>query len=45
VFGQADNQVTVLIADGGTVPVPAGRKDAVAAAIWDAVVTRLTAPD
>jgi phosphopantothenoylcysteine decarboxylase/phosphopantothenate--cysteine ligase len=45
VFGQADNQVTVLTADGGTVPVPAGRKDAVAAAIWDAVVTRLTAPD
>jgi phosphopantothenoylcysteine decarboxylase/phosphopantothenate--cysteine ligase len=38
VFGRADNEVTVLAADGTALPVPAGRKDAVAAGIWDAVV-------
>jgi phosphopantothenoylcysteine decarboxylase / phosphopantothenate---cysteine ligase len=37
VFGQADNEVTVLAADGSTTPVLSGRKDAVAAGIWDAV--------
>jgi phosphopantothenoylcysteine decarboxylase/phosphopantothenate--cysteine ligase len=37
VFGQADNEVTVLGADGTVTPVLCGRKDAVAAGIWDAV--------
>jgi phosphopantothenoylcysteine decarboxylase/phosphopantothenate--cysteine ligase len=41
VFGREDNQVTVLAADGGTTPLPAGRKDAVAAGIWTLVVPRL----
>jgi len=39
VFGRADNEVTVLAADGTVTPVPAGSKDVVAAAIWDAVDT------
>jgi phosphopantothenoylcysteine decarboxylase/phosphopantothenate--cysteine ligase len=37
VFGRADNEVTVLGADGSLSPVLSGRKDAVAAGIWDAV--------
>jgi phosphopantothenoylcysteine decarboxylase / phosphopantothenate---cysteine ligase len=37
VFGRADNEVTVLAADGTVTPVPAGRKDVVAAGIWDAL--------
>jgi phosphopantothenoylcysteine decarboxylase/phosphopantothenate--cysteine ligase len=37
VFGQADNEVTVLAADGSVTPMLSGRKDAVAAGIWDAV--------
>jgi phosphopantothenoylcysteine decarboxylase/phosphopantothenate--cysteine ligase len=41
VFGRADNEVTVLAADGTVTPVPAGRKDAVAAGIWDAVSSGL----
>jgi phosphopantothenoylcysteine decarboxylase/phosphopantothenate--cysteine ligase len=41
VFGQADNEVTVLAADGSATPVISGRKDAVAAEIWDAVVAVL----
>jgi phosphopantothenoylcysteine decarboxylase/phosphopantothenate--cysteine ligase len=41
VFGRADNEVTVLTADGTVTPVPAGRKDAVAAGIWDAVAAVL----
>jgi phosphopantothenoylcysteine decarboxylase/phosphopantothenate--cysteine ligase len=41
VFGRADNEVTVLAADGTVTPVPAGRKDAVAAGIWDAVTAGL----
>jgi phosphopantothenoylcysteine decarboxylase/phosphopantothenate--cysteine ligase len=41
VFGRADNEVTVLAADGTVTPVPAGRKDAVAAGIWDAVTALL----
>jgi phosphopantothenoylcysteine decarboxylase/phosphopantothenate--cysteine ligase len=41
VFGRADNEVTVLAADGTVTPVPAGRKDAVAAGIWDAVIADL----
>jgi phosphopantothenoylcysteine decarboxylase/phosphopantothenate--cysteine ligase len=43
VFGHSDNEVTVLGADGSTTAVPAGRKDAVAAGIWDAVAGRLPA--
>jgi phosphopantothenoylcysteine decarboxylase/phosphopantothenate--cysteine ligase len=43
VFGRADNEVTVLAADGSVAPVPTGRKDAVAAGIWDAV-TAVLAP-
>jgi phosphopantothenoylcysteine decarboxylase/phosphopantothenate--cysteine ligase len=41
VFGRADNEVTVLAADGTVTPVPAGRKDAVAAGIWNAVAAGL----
>jgi phosphopantothenoylcysteine decarboxylase/phosphopantothenate--cysteine ligase len=41
VFGRADNEVTVLAADGTVTPVPAGRKDAVAAGIWHAVTAGL----
>jgi phosphopantothenoylcysteine decarboxylase/phosphopantothenate--cysteine ligase len=37
VFGRADNEVTVLAADGTVTPLPAGRKDVVAAGVWDAV--------
>jgi phosphopantothenoylcysteine decarboxylase/phosphopantothenate--cysteine ligase len=43
VFGRSDNEVTVLGADGSSTAVPAGRKDVVAAGIWDAVAGRLTA--
>jgi phosphopantothenoylcysteine decarboxylase/phosphopantothenate--cysteine ligase len=43
VFGRAENQVTVLGADGSATAVPAGRKDVVAAGIWDAVAGRLPA--
>ncbi|WP_299957789.1 bifunctional phosphopantothenoylcysteine decarboxylase/phosphopantothenate--cysteine ligase CoaBC [uncultured Modestobacter sp.] len=42
VFGRAENEVTVLGADGTTTPVPAGRKDAVASAVWDVIGARLT---
>ena len=41
VFGREDNEVTVLAADGSATAVPAGRKDAVAAGIWDAVSATL----
>ncbi|MCZ2807359.1 bifunctional phosphopantothenoylcysteine decarboxylase/phosphopantothenate--cysteine ligase CoaBC [Modestobacter sp. VKM Ac-2983] len=41
VFGRAENEVTVLATDGSTTAVPPGRKDAVAAAIWDVVSDRL----
>jgi phosphopantothenoylcysteine decarboxylase/phosphopantothenate--cysteine ligase len=41
VFGRSENEVTVLAADGTTTAVPAGRKDAVAAAIWDVVADRV----
>jgi phosphopantothenoylcysteine decarboxylase/phosphopantothenate--cysteine ligase len=44
VFGRTDNEVTVLAADGTATPVPAGRKDAVAAGIWDVVATTLPLP-
>jgi phosphopantothenoylcysteine decarboxylase/phosphopantothenate--cysteine ligase len=42
VFGRADNEVTVLAADGTAAPVPAGPKDGVSAGIWDVVSSRLT---
>ncbi|MGY1856222.1 bifunctional phosphopantothenoylcysteine decarboxylase/phosphopantothenate--cysteine ligase CoaBC [Modestobacter sp. SYSU DS0290] len=41
VFGREDNEVTVLADDGTATPLPAARKDAVAAGIWDAVARRL----
>ncbi|MCZ2824956.1 MULTISPECIES: bifunctional phosphopantothenoylcysteine decarboxylase/phosphopantothenate--cysteine ligase CoaBC [unclassified Modestobacter] len=41
VFGRAENEVTVLATDGSATAVPSGRKDAVAAAIWDVVSDRL----
>ncbi|MCZ2847751.1 bifunctional phosphopantothenoylcysteine decarboxylase/phosphopantothenate--cysteine ligase CoaBC [Modestobacter sp. VKM Ac-2978] len=41
VFGRSENEVTVLAADGTATAVPAGRKDAVAAAIWDVVAGRV----
>jgi phosphopantothenoylcysteine decarboxylase/phosphopantothenate--cysteine ligase len=41
VFGRADNEVTVLAADGAVSPVLSGRKDAVATGIWDAVTAVL----
>jgi phosphopantothenoylcysteine decarboxylase/phosphopantothenate--cysteine ligase len=44
VFGQADNEVTVLAADGTATPLLSGRKDAVAAGIWDAVSAVLAPP-
>src|SRR5829696_4730904 len=37
VFGQSDNAVVVLAADGATTEVPRGTKDAVAAGIWATV--------
>jgi phosphopantothenoylcysteine decarboxylase/phosphopantothenate--cysteine ligase len=45
VFGTDDNEVTVLSADGGLTPVRAGRKDAVAAGVWDVVAARLAPRD
>jgi phosphopantothenoylcysteine decarboxylase/phosphopantothenate--cysteine ligase len=41
VFGRPDNAAVVLAADGGAVEVPRGSKDAVAAAVWDAVSARI----
>ncbi|WP_222263550.1 bifunctional phosphopantothenoylcysteine decarboxylase/phosphopantothenate--cysteine ligase CoaBC [Modestobacter marinus] len=41
VFGRADNEVTVLAADGTATPVPPGRKDGVSVGIWDVVGTHL----
>jgi phosphopantothenoylcysteine decarboxylase/phosphopantothenate--cysteine ligase len=41
VFGRAENAAVVLAADGAVTEVPEGSKDAVAAAIWDAVAARL----
>ncbi|RFU22691.1 bifunctional phosphopantothenoylcysteine decarboxylase/phosphopantothenate--cysteine ligase CoaBC [Geodermatophilus marinus] len=41
VFGRPDNAAVVLAADGSATEVPEGSKDAVAAAIWSAVVPRL----
>jgi phosphopantothenoylcysteine decarboxylase/phosphopantothenate--cysteine ligase len=41
VFGRADNAAVVLAADGSLTEVPHGTKDAVAAAVWQAVLPRL----
>src|SRR5215468_779266 len=40
-FGTADNEVTVLSADGAEVKLPRAPKDEIADAIWDMVVGRL----
>jgi phosphopantothenoylcysteine decarboxylase/phosphopantothenate--cysteine ligase len=42
-FGRPDNAAAVLAADGTVTEVPRGSKDAVAAAIWAAVVPRTAA--
>ncbi len=42
VFGQADNAVVVLAADGGSTEIARGPKDAVAAGIWTVVASRLS---
>ena len=39
VFGRPDTEVTLLYPDGRQSPVPAGPKEAVAEAIWDAVIS------
>jgi phosphopantothenoylcysteine decarboxylase/phosphopantothenate--cysteine ligase len=41
-FGAADNAAVVLAADGTSVEVPRGPKEALADTVWDLVVTRLT---
>jgi phosphopantothenoylcysteine decarboxylase/phosphopantothenate--cysteine ligase len=41
VFGRPDNAAVVLAADGTATEVPHGTKDAVAAAVWQAVLPRL----
>jgi phosphopantothenoylcysteine decarboxylase/phosphopantothenate--cysteine ligase len=41
VFGRPDNAAVVLAADGSATEVPHGTKDAVAAAVWQAVLPRL----
>jgi len=43
VFGRAETEVTVLAADGTATPLPAGRKDVVAAGIWAVLADRLGA--
>jgi phosphopantothenoylcysteine decarboxylase/phosphopantothenate--cysteine ligase len=40
VFGSADNEATILGADGGVREVPRGSKDALAHVIWDEVARR-----
>jgi phosphopantothenoylcysteine decarboxylase/phosphopantothenate--cysteine ligase len=41
VFGHRDTEVTILHPNGRDEPVPAGSKEAVAAAIWDAIARLL----
>jgi phosphopantothenoylcysteine decarboxylase/phosphopantothenate--cysteine ligase len=41
-FSTPDNAAVILGADGSEVPVPLGPKTLLAAAVWDAVVTRLS---
>jgi phosphopantothenoylcysteine decarboxylase/phosphopantothenate--cysteine ligase len=45
VFGRHENAVVVLAADGGATGPIEGSKDAVAAGIWSAIASRLTAPE
>jgi phosphopantothenoylcysteine decarboxylase / phosphopantothenate---cysteine ligase len=40
-FGSGDNEAVVLGADGTRTPIPRRSKDALAAVVWDLVVTRL----
>jgi phosphopantothenoylcysteine decarboxylase/phosphopantothenate--cysteine ligase len=40
-FGTADNEATVLSADGAEVKLPRAHKDEIADAIWDLVAARL----
>lgn len=40
VFGSEENAATILSRDGGSVAVPRGPKEALAHAVWDAVVAR-----
>jgi phosphopantothenoylcysteine decarboxylase/phosphopantothenate--cysteine ligase len=42
VFGRPDNAAVVLAADGSATEVPHGSKDAVAAAVWQTVLARLS---
>ena len=42
-FGTADNEVTVLAADGAELKLPRAPKDEVADAIWDVVAARFSA--
>jgi phosphopantothenoylcysteine decarboxylase / phosphopantothenate---cysteine ligase len=42
VFGAPDNQAVILAADGAVVDVPLGTKAALAHAIWDQVVARMS---
>jgi phosphopantothenoylcysteine decarboxylase/phosphopantothenate--cysteine ligase len=42
VFGRPDNAAVVLAADGSATEVPHGSKDAVAAAVWQTVLPRLS---
>jgi len=41
-FGTADNEATVLAADGTEVKLPRAAKDEIADAIWDEIAARLT---
>jgi phosphopantothenoylcysteine decarboxylase/phosphopantothenate--cysteine ligase len=41
-FGTSENEAIVLGADGSAIDVPRGRKEALADAVWDLVVARLT---
>jgi phosphopantothenoylcysteine decarboxylase/phosphopantothenate--cysteine ligase len=41
-FSTPDNAAVIIGADGSEVPVPLGPKTLLAAAVWDAVVTRLS---
>jgi phosphopantothenoylcysteine decarboxylase/phosphopantothenate--cysteine ligase len=44
VFGQAENAVVVLAADGSATEVPRGSKDAVAAGIWATIAPQVHRP-
>ena len=41
-FGAEESEAVVLAADGGETPVAHGPKEALADAVWDLVVPRLT---